>query len=61
MSWIVWNNSECSYQATKYGSIQLGEDICTASVAANDDHQSDIARMHFAIEGLLEPGVSDEN
>ena len=60
-AWIVRNHSECSNRAAKNGSIQFCEDICAASVAANDDHRSNIARTHFAIEGLLKPGVSDKN
>ena len=60
-AWIVRNHSECSYQVAKNGSIQFCEDICAASVAANDNHRFIIARTHFAIEGLLKPGVSNKN
>ena len=59
--WIVRNHSECSNRAAKYSSIHLSKDICATSVAANDDNRSDIARVHFAIEGLLKTGVPDEN
>ena len=41
--------------------IEFGDDVGTTLVLQYDDEWTEISRMHFAIQGLLDGGISDED
>ena len=57
----IWDDSECSDWTIEDRAVELGDDVGATLVLRYDDERTEISRMHFAIERLLDSGVSDED
>ena len=57
----IWDGSECSDWTIEDRAVKLGDDVGTTLVLRYDDERTEISRTHFAIERLLDSGVSDED
>ena len=57
----IWDDSECSDWTIEDRAVELGDDVGATLVLRYDDERTEISRTHFAIERLLDSGVSDEH
>ena len=57
----IWDDSECSDWTIEDRAIELGDDVGATLVLRYDDERTEISRTHFAIERLLNSGISDED
>ena len=57
----VWDDLECCDWMVEDRAVKLGDDICTTLVLRYDNEGTEISCMHFAIKGLLDSSVSDED
>ena len=57
----IWDDSECCDWAIEDRAVELGDDVGATLVSRYDNERTEISRMHFAIERLLDSGVSDED
>ena len=57
----VWDDSECCNWTVEDGAVELGDNVGATLVLRYDDERTEISRMHFAIERLLDSGISDED
>ena len=57
----IWDDSECSDWTVEDRAIKLGDNVGATFVLQYDYEQTKVSRMHFAIEGLLNSGISDED
>ena len=57
----IWDDSECSNWTAKDQAVKLGDDVGTTFVLRYDYEWTEVSCMHFAIEGLLDSGISDED
>ena len=57
----IWDDSECSYWMVEDRAVKLGDDVGATFVLRYDYERTEVSRMHFAIEGLLDSGISDED
>ena len=57
----TWNDLECCDWTVEDQAIELGDDVCTTLVLRYDNEGTEISRTHFAIERLLNGGISDQD
>ena len=57
----VGNESEACNAELRLGSVEFCNNIRGADSFADNDHRAIVARLGFAVEGLLEARVADEN
>ena len=57
----VWDDSECCDWMVEDRAVELGDDVGTTFILGYDYERTEVSRMHFAIEGLLDSGISDED
>ena len=57
----IWDDSECCDWTVEDRAIELGDDVGTTLVLQYDYERTEVSRTHFAIEGLLDSGISDED
>ena len=54
----VGDYSECCNWTVEDRAVEFGDNECTTLVLQYDDEQTEISHMHFAIEKLLDGGIS---
>ena len=57
----IWDDSECCNWTIEDRAVELGDDVGATFVLRYDDERTEISQTHFAIERLLNSGVSDED
>ena len=57
----IWDDSECCDWTIKDRAVELGDNVGATFVLRYEDERTKISRTHFAIEGLLDSGISDED
>ena len=57
----IWDDSECCDWAIEDRAVELGDDVGATFVLRYDYERTEVSRTHFAIEGLLDSGISDED
>ena len=57
----VWDDSECCDWTVEDQAIELRDNVCATLVLRYDDEGTKISHTHFAIERLLDSGISDED
>ena len=57
----IWDDLECCDWTIEDRAIELGDDVGATLVLRYDDERTEISRTHFAIERLLDSGISDED
>ena len=57
----VWDDSECCDWMVEDQAIELGDNVGATLVFQYDDEGTKISCTHFAIERLLDSGISDED
>ena len=57
----IWDDSECCDWTIEDRAVELGDDVGATFVLRYDYERSEVSRMHFAIERLLDSGIFDED
>ena len=57
----IWDDPECSDWMVEDRAIKLRDDVGTTFVLRYDYERTEVSHTHFAIEGLLNSGISDED
>ena len=61
MAGKIWNDLECYNWTAGDRAVEFRDNVCTTLVLQYDDEQTEISRMHFVIERLLDGSISDED
>ena len=56
----IWDDSECCDWMVEDQAVELGDNVGATLVFQYDDEGTKISCTHFAIERLLDSGISDE-
>ena len=56
----IWDDSECSDWMVEDQAVKLRDDVGATFVLRYDYKRTEVSRTHFAIERLLDSGISDE-
>ena len=57
----IWDDSECSDWMVEDRAVKLRDDVGATFVLRYDNEQTEVSCTHFAIEGLLDSSISDED
>ena len=57
----IWDDSECSDWTVEDRAVKLRDDVGATFVLRYDYERTEVSCTHFAIEGLLDSGISDED
>ena len=57
----IWDDSKCCDWTIEDRAVELGDDVGATLVLRFDNDGTEIPCTHFAIERLLDSGVSDED
>ena len=57
----IWDDSECCDWTVEDRAVELGDDVGATLVLRYDYERTEVSHTHFAIEGLLDCGISDED
>ena len=57
----VWDDSECCNWTVEDRAVKLRDDVGATLVLRYDNERTEISHTHFAIERLLDSGISDED
>ena len=57
----IWDDSECCDWTIEDRAVELGDNVGATLVLRYDDERTEISCTHFAIERLLDSGISDED
>ena len=57
----IWDDSECCNWTVEDRAIEHGDDVGATLVLRYDYEQTEVSCTHFAIEGFLDSGISDED
>ena len=57
----IWDDSECSDWMVEDRAVKLGDDVGATFVLRYDNERTEVSCTHFAIEGFLDSGISDED
>ena len=57
----IWDDSECCDWTVEDRAVELGDNVGATFILQYDYERTKVSRTHFAIEGLLDSGISHED